>query len=314
MKQARIDIGVCTFRRPQLAEALDSLGAIDVPAGTRLRIVVADNDHEPSAAAIVARKAKELPHEIVHVHCPASNISIARNACLDAAEGDFLAFLDDDCAASPRWLTELVATGKATGADAVLGPVRAIYGTAAPAWMRAGDFHSTMPVFARGEIITGYTCNVLINRKSPAFEGLRFDLALGRTGGEDTQFFTQMHRAGGRLAFASEAWASEPVPDHRARFGWLMQRRFRTGQTHGRLLAVSGGRRAKALALAAAKMSYCAGAALLALPAATARNRAILRGVMHAGVIGGLAGMNEIVLYGDGKAKPALPERRGNAA
>ena len=135
MSETRIDIGVCTFRRPQLAETLKSLGAIEVPAGKRLRIIVADNDHEPSAAPIVAGMAANLPHEIVHVHCPASNISIARNACLDAATGDFLAFIDDDCAASPRWLAELVATEKATGADAVLGPVRAIYGPAAPAWM-----------------------------------------------------------------------------------------------------------------------------------------------------------------------------------
>ncbi len=297
-----VDICVCTYRRPQLAETLKSLSALIVPTGTTVRVIVADNDTTPSAAPIVEKTRTDgYPFPLVHVHCPASNISIARNACLDAAQADYVAFIDDDCTASPRWLAALMERARAGGADAVLGPVEAIYQPGAPGWMRRGDFHSTLPVFVAGDLRTGYTCNVLMRRSAPAIVGRRFDLALGRTGGEDTQFFTEMRRAGGTIDYAPDALASEPVPAERASLAWLAKRKFRTGQTHGRLLAAAAkSNRAVEIGLAAAKVAYCAGAAVLSAWSPVKRNRQALRGLMHVGVISGLVGVREIVLYGEG--------------
>jgi succinoglycan biosynthesis protein ExoM len=307
-----VDICVCTYRRPQLAVTLGSLSALDVPEGVRPRIVVADNDTAPTARALVEEFGATAPFPVHYVHCPASNISIARNACLDHAQGDFVAFIDDDCEASSGWLCALVEKALETGADAVLGSVTATYDDKAPKWMRQGDFHSTRPVFVGGELLTGYTCNVLIRREAASIAGRRFALALGQTGGEDTDFFTAMHRDGGLIAFAGDALASEPVPSGRARFGWLAKRRFRTGQTHGRLLKAER-RTLRAVSLALAKVAYCCGAAILAAPMAEKRNRAVLRGIMHAGVVGGLFGLAEIRLYGFGAAAQA-GKGRSNAA
>ncbi|WP_404862343.1 glycosyltransferase [Georhizobium sp. MAB10] len=296
-----VDICVCTYRRPQLADTLSSLAALSVPAGTTLRIIVADNDVTPSAAPLVKRIGEAHPFPIRYLHCPASNISTARNACLDAAVADLIAFIDDDCTASPQWLTALLQEMQNSGADAVLGPVEAMYADGAPGWMRRGDFHSTLPVFVRGELRTGYTCNVLMRRTAPPLAGRRFDLALGRTGGEDTQFFTQMRQSGGTLAFAPNAQASEPVPAERARLSWLAKRKFRTGQTHGRLLATSQqSLKIKQVAIAGAKVAFCVAAAALFVLSPVRRNRQALRGVMHAGVVSGLIGVREIVLYGEG--------------
>jgi len=296
-----VDICVCTYRRPQLADTLSSLAALSLPAGTTLRIIVADNDVTPSAAPLVKRIGEAHPFPIRYLHCPASNISTARNACLDAAVADLIAFIDDDCTASPQWLTALLQEMQNSGADAVLGPVEAMYADGAPGWMRRGDFHSTLPVFVRGELRTGYTCNVLMRRTAPPLAGRRFDLALGRTGGEDTQFFTQMRQSGGTLAFAPNAQASEPVPAERARLSWLAKRKFRTGQTHGRLLATSQqSLKIKQVAIAGAKVAFCVAAAALFVLSPVRRNRQALRGVMHAGVVSGLIGVREIVLYGEG--------------
>ncbi|QRM57344.1 glycosyltransferase family 2 protein [Sinorhizobium sp. BG8] len=296
----RVDIAVCTFRRPQLAETLRSLGRLAVPEGTTLRIIIADNDVTPSAEPLVERLRGEIPFALHYVHCPAGNISIARNACLDSADADFLAFLDDDEVASELWLVNLLNAAEATGAEVVLGPVKAVYLSSAPEWMRNGDFHSTMPVWVRGEIRTGYTCNTLLRPDAPSLRGRRFNLALGRTGGEDTEFFTHMHEAGGRIAFAEEAWLDDPVPENRASFGWLAKRRFRVGQTHGRLLAegASALKRPASVALAAAKATVCfVSGAVFALSPIT-RNRFLLRGVMHTGVVAGLLGAREIRQYG----------------
>lgn len=294
----RIDIAVCTFRRmAALSETLASLAALKVPPGVTLRVIVADNDVAPSARPCADAACKNLPMALSYVHCPAGNISLARNACLEAADADFLAFIDDDETAEPQWLESLLATATG-GADVVLGPVRAQYGPDAPGWMRRGDFHSTRPVRVKGEIRTGYTCNVLLRLAAPAVAGRRFDHALGRSGGEDTAFFAEVHAAGGRFAFAGEAWVNEPVPPARARFSWLAQRRLRMGQTHGRLLAGRGTGRAGAAGLAAAKAGFCLAAATILALLPVRRNRFLLRGLLHAGVIGGLYGARAIEPYG----------------
>ena len=195
-------------------------------------------------------------------------------------------------------------------ADVVLGPVRAIYADDAPGWMQRGDFHSTLPVFVGGEIRTGYTCNVLLRMDAPSVAGRHFSLARGQTGGEDTEFFDGVHRAGGRFSYAPDAWVEEIVPDRRASFTWLVQRRFRAGQTHGRLMGrdAAGLGVVKQSLLASSKLTYCLTAAALSALRPIERNRSLLRGMLHLGVLSGLFGGRELRLYG------SAPSRGGNNA
>ncbi|MBZ9604923.1 glycosyltransferase [Phyllobacterium chamaecytisi] len=306
-----IDICICTYRREELRATLLSLGQMHLPEKCRVRVVVADNDFEPSAKDRVADIASELPFEVRYIHSPAANISLARNACLDASTGDYVAFIDDDETASEDWIERLLTTARDTNADAVLGPVQATYASDAPRWMSKGDFHSTFPVWVRGEILTGYTCNVLLRRSSTFIGNRRFSLALGRSGGEDTQYFTEIHEAGGRISYAPQAWVFEPVPQARAKFSWLCKRRFRVGQTHGRMLrsGSTGMKRAAQMVLAGAKAAFCVSMALVTAFSATRRNRWFLRGIMHVGVVSGLIGIREIEQYGEVAMVPARRDK-----
>ncbi len=300
-----IDICVCTYRRPHLAETLRSLARLNLPECLATAIIVADNDDAPSALPLVEAMRGEVNMPIHYRHAPARNISLARNVCLDESRADFVAFLDDDEVVTREWLQRLLATADAAGADVVLGPVRALYGQDAPAWMRHGDFHSTYPVIRNRGILTGYTCNVLLRMASQSIAGRRFDLARGRSGGEDTAYFAKVADDGGRIAYAPDAWVEELVPIDRASLSWLAKRRFRVGQTHGRLLAEDAGvwARAKAVGLAASKAGYCFAAAAATAGSAVKRNRYLLRGIMHGGVVGGLLGQSEITLYGAPQAE-----------
>lgn len=295
-----VDIGICTYRRPALVATLLSLFELDVPEGVKVRLIVADNDEEPSARASVDRLRETAPFEITYVHCPKSNISIARNACLSECKADYLAFIDDDETAPPHWLAALLKKADEAGAEAVLGPVTAVYRENAPGWMKRGDFHSTLPVWVNGEIITGYTCNTLLRMEAPSVKGRRFALALGQSGGEDTHFFSHLHAAGGRIVFAEDAVLSEPVPENRASFLWLAKRRFRSGQTHGRVLAEKkpGARRVLQVVKAGSKVIYCGVFAALTGFNAVRRNRYALRGALHMGSMSGAFGVREIRQYG----------------
>jgi succinoglycan biosynthesis protein ExoM len=260
-------------------------------------VIVADNDGTPSAETAVAAARSELGLDVTYVHAPARNISVARNACLDAARADLLAFIDDDETAAPDWLASLLRRMKATGADVVLGPVRAQYGPDAPAWLVAGDFHSFGPAFrANGDIDTGYSSNVLIRRA--AIGGIRFDPALGRTGGEDTLFFSQIHAAGARLDYAEDALVFERTPPARAKLSWLIQRSYRSGQTHARMLRSTGHGPFAIAAQAGAKAGYCVGAALLTVWSPVRLRRNLVRGALHVGVVAKAFGADEPTLYG----------------
>ncbi len=295
----KVEACICTFRRSGVVETLASLMAVEVPEGIDFAVLVIDNDIEPSARDTVLAFAARAPRPVRYIHCPAGNISVARNGAFDASDARFIAFIDDDEIAAPGWLAGLLRAQAHSGADVVLGPVDARYGDGAPAWMRKADVHATRPVWVDGDIRTGYTGNALIDRTSAAVHGRRFDLSLGRTGGEDTAFFSAVHKAGGRIAYAADARVEETVPDARLRLGWLARRKFRMGQTHAHMLLSSHGQsRWTALPVAGAKLALCAVTTILVLPSPRHRNLWALRGCLHAGVVAGLAGRETSQLYG----------------
>jgi succinoglycan biosynthesis protein ExoM len=294
-----VDVGVCTFRRPSLAETLVSLSRQRLPDGCALRVIVADNDETPSAEALVREVAAEHGLAVTYVHAPARNISIARNACLAAAEADWFAFIDDDETAAPDWIAKLLAEAERGGWDAVLGPVKALYAEEAPPWLAAGDFHSTQPVEVGGRFLKGYSCNVLMRTRAITERDLAFRLELGRQGGEDDDFFYRLTDAGGTIGYAPDAWTYEPVPPHRARLAWLLERSFRTGQTHADRLTQHhrGPARLAQTGIAAAKGGVCLAGAAATAWSARQRSRWLVRGALHAGAVARLAGLPVIELY-----------------
>jgi succinoglycan biosynthesis protein ExoM len=300
--KTQIDICICTFRRPHIVETLGSVARIERDPNWDIRLIVVDNDDTPAAREMIEAAAEELHLSMTYLHVPGRNIAIARNACLDAATAPLMSFIDDDERVAPRWLTELMTTLQSSAADAVFGPVQGVYGPGCPDWMRQEEFHSSMPVWSGDEIATGGCGNVLMWRTAPAFAGLRFRTDLGKTGGEDTAFFSALHKAGGRMAYAQEALVTEDVPPERASLSWLIKRRFRYGQTHAMLLLEAGKgsmiSRLKAFVPAAAKAFFCFGMAMLNIFRGCRMRFWILRGVLHIGVISRLLGCREDVSYG----------------
>lgn len=292
---AAVDICVCTFRRPAVVLTLRTLAEqVGAPA---FHVIVVDNDSEPSAKDVVEAARAATGLSLTYVHAPEGNISIARNACLDAASAPLVAFLDDDETASPHWLAALAAAVERFGCDVVFGPVKADYPNDAPGWARDGDFHSTGVRLRDGEeVLSGYSGNVLFKRALT--EGLRFDLELGRSGGEDTMFFELLQRRGARLRFCADAELREPVPSSRIGLSWLLRRSFRAGQTHARVVVSRGQSPLLAAAAASAKAAYCAVAAVLVVWSPVGFRRNLIRGALHVGVVAKALGARDSSLYG----------------
>ena len=294
----KIDLCICTFRRAHISETLRSVAKAQIPTDAALRVIVVDNDDTPSAQNRVADVAQETGLTVDYRHVPGSNISIARNAGLDAATGDWIAFLDDDEVVEPDWLIALVDRAQSTGADAVFGHSRAVYGPEAPAWMVDGDFHSQFAA-PRGDLVeTGHTCNALLRWDGAPWQQERFALERGRSGGEDTEYFFRLRKLGARYAIADRAIVREDVPSARQSLGWLLKRRFRIGQSYS-AVAIGGGARARLFSTAMIKSAYCYLRALGAWPWMARRAFWLMRGTMHAGVCAGCIQLRQSDLYGN---------------
>mgnify|MGYP004520537217 CR=1 FL=1 len=283
-----IDICVCTFRRPSVVDTLVTIARQSAVREWQVRVIVADNDEQPSAREAVEATARDLGLAVTYVHAPSRNISIARNACLDAVSAEWVSFIDDDEVAPPDWLERLLA--RRDEHDIVFGRSQAVYDPhSTAAWMIAADLHSNR-ISGNDLAHNGYTCNVLLRQSWLDRHRLRFDLQLGLSGGEDTIFFEQAQRVGARFGYAEDAVVFEDVPPHRATLGWLLKRRFRAGQIHRRVLRERGAPVARSTAMAVAKAGFCGGATLVDAFRPARRAQHLLRGTLHIGFIASALG------------------------
>jgi len=274
-----VTIGICTFRRPALFDALASFAQLVDHEKYDLRIVIADNDTTDQLRSTVEEFATSYPFPIRYVHAPAQNISIARNAVLDAVETPWLLFIDDDETADRNWLKEIM--HNAQNYDAVIGACIATYDDSLPGWLKRCDFHSNV---ITGKVENAYTSNALLRMEFVRKHNLRFRVELGRTGGEDTVFFHQLSGLGGRMAYRETAIVWEAVLPARANMQWVKTRMYRAGQTHGLVTQEFAPDAYRSLFFTAgAKASFSAVMSILTLPGTDASRKWWARSLLHVG-------------------------------
>ena len=109
MQLPHISVCICTFKRPELLrELLDRLNDQRTDGLFAYCVVVADNDPEQSARPVATALSPTSRLRVTYCSEPRQNIALARNKALQHAEGDFIAFIDDDEYPEDDWLCESV--------------------------------------------------------------------------------------------------------------------------------------------------------------------------------------------------------------
>ena len=98
---------ICTYNRRALLErALNSVVTQNMPADT-YEVLVVDNGSSDGTKPMVHDVQLSSPVSIKYLQEKQSGLSHARNTGIAAAQGHFVAFIDDDAVADLNWLTSL---------------------------------------------------------------------------------------------------------------------------------------------------------------------------------------------------------------
>lgn len=228
-------VGLCTYKRlPSLKRLLEHIAVAAKPLAHPPQIIVVDNDgNDPAVGEAVeafGRRARLIVHYLVERR---PGISAARNLVFDTADRlkvRFVAMIDDDEWPSEAWLSALLSEQERTGATVVGGPVAPVFPAGSEHLQRHARYWSVQQQTLEGRPFVFCTCNFLIDMAAIAASPRPlFDDAFGLSGGGDTVFFRTLFYAGHPMAWAPQALVHEEVPESRASFHWLRQRRYRVG-------------------------------------------------------------------------------------
>jgi glycosyltransferase involved in cell wall biosynthesis len=194
---------------------------------------VVDNDEAASSKSTVALCKEKSLIDIEYYHESEKNIALARNLAVEKAQGNFIAFIDDDEYPGADWLFKLFKACKEFHADGVLGPVKPYFETLPPKWIIKGKLWER-ETFKTGFILKDSrytrTGNVLLDisifnesKKNP------FDPRFGKTCGEDTIFFDRMIKKCKLFIWCDEAPVFELVPPERNTRTYLLKRAMMRG-------------------------------------------------------------------------------------
>ena len=237
---ATVSICIPTYQRNERLKLLLD----DLLQQTRLpdQVVVVDNHSGGGARPIVEAYRARAPFPVVYDVQPQPNIALTRNRTVELANGEWMAFIDDDERAPKEWLQELLRAAGDLKADGVLAPVEPQVPASAAAWIRRGSFYDFAHQPEGAEV--PYECmrfgNVLLRGDLLRAEPGPFDPGHELMAGEDTDLLVRLARKGARIVWSEKAPVYEPIEAVRLSFKWLMLRALSGGQAFARYTVAGG--------------------------------------------------------------------------
>jgi len=297
-----ISVIVCTYNRADMLRvAVDSLCRLETKGLFTYEIIVVDDASTDDTGSVLRTLAANTPVSTHSIRGSGKGVAAARNAGIDEARGAYIAFFDDDQTAEPSWLIELWRTLKDSGAACVGGArtldLSADQLASLPRIIRLylGEIPVESEMRPCGRADLPCTGTVLMERRVFQAAG-RFDASLTQ-GGEDTEFFARVRRAGLPCWYTPRSIVRHMVPEYRLQESYLMWAAIRGGECFAHRDALEWGS-ARLCATACMRIAHAllahgvmmaAASTIGARPQALARKCQIYRAFAYARAAGRLA-------------------------
>ena len=236
-----VSVVVCTRNRSEvLKESSAALWRMDYPPD-RWEVLIVDNHSSDDTLTVARDIASMHPGRVQVIEERELGISVSRNAGIQRARGEVIAFLDDDSFPEPGWLSALVEVlTREPEALVVGGPVEPWFAGELPSWF-GERFHVYVTAWDKGPEVRKLTYNDYPRGANMAFRREvfarfgNFNAHLGYKGTglmacDETELCLRVERSGGRILYVPRARVRHLTAASRITPAWLA-RRFQ-GQAH----------------------------------------------------------------------------------
>ena len=247
----QVTIVLCTYNRCEsLPKALESAALSVMPESVEWEILVVDNNSTDRTREVVEVFCSRDPRRFRYSFEPRQGKSHALNTGIREAQGDVIAFMDDDVTVDPMWLRNLTSPFQDTRYSGVAGRVLLDPAFSAPPWLGLKEPFNLGGVLAQfdlgensGELVSPPCGTSMAFRKEvlQKYGGFRVDLGPcpgSEIRGEDTELGFRLLAAGEPLRYEPSAIVHHPVPESRVRKSYFLRWYF----DHGRAMVRSWGR------------------------------------------------------------------------
>jgi glycosyltransferase involved in cell wall biosynthesis len=243
MSRPSVSVVVCTHnRRADLERCLEALAALEDP----VEIVIVDSASQPPCRELVAAYEARI-EDLSYVREDRPGHSRARNRGVEAANGDVIAFLDDDASPRPDWARRIAAPFAVdTTIGCVGGSCHALFVEATqPVWLsdRLLQFAAITRFGPEAREATSsaewpFGANMAFRREALEQAG-PFSESLGREGsnllsGDDSAVIEAVRRRGWRIWLEPSAVVDHAVHAERCRSRYYWRRLWWQGITRAR--------------------------------------------------------------------------------
>jgi glycosyltransferase involved in cell wall biosynthesis len=238
-----ISVVVCTYNRSEsLTRTLQSFKEMSVSEELPWELIVVDNNSKDSTEQVIREFAAKSRVNVRYVFEKRQGLSFARNAGVSAAEGEIIAFTDDDVMVGKDWLGNISRCFENSDIACAGGKILPIWEKACPQWL-VEELHRYLALLDLGDREKQmdkpclWGANIAI--RSMLFEKYgKFDTEMGRKGGklyagEEVRFVGRLLQGGERVIYHPDIVVHHFIPARRLRKSYFRKWKYDQGELHG---------------------------------------------------------------------------------
>ena len=239
----KISVIICTYNRcASLKLTLERLSALIPCAPCGCELIVMDNNSRDVTKAVVEACATDSGGKIRYLFEPRQGKSFALNTAIETAEGDVLAFTDDDVIVDREWLVRIHRAFLDEEISCAGGRIYPRWGKRRPSWLTP-ELYPYLALLDLGEKKKKMTepmlwgANLIIRKSMFKKHGM-FDVSLGRTGGklygnEEIELIRNLIEKGEGVYYLPDVVVQHCINENRMKKGYFRKWMFDAGELEG---------------------------------------------------------------------------------
>lgn len=234
---------ICTYNRGDtLLKTLENLDRIDLAPDITLEILIIDNNSTDNTKDIVEEYIHHARHYTRYIFEKNQGKSFALNRGVREANGEMIAFTDDDIIVRRDWILNIKKAFEDSGCSCVGGKILLRFGKTPPDWLsdKMMEQYGLLDLGDTAFLLTKpklYGANFAVAKSVFGKHG-DFDVNLGPKAekmynNEDVGFIEKLIKGGEKVLYSPEVVVEHIIPSQHMEKSYFRKRMFHQGEIKG---------------------------------------------------------------------------------